>query len=166
MNETQESSNNTVMSYVLGGVLVVAVVAGGFFLKPKSPAPAGGQQPEAMAPQATPTPGMITKLACDTQYYNPVIGFEKYFLSVEGGDTGAADEVTCTTKITQEGKVVATEKNTSKLMANEARGGSTFKCSTDALALKHTIPTKVDVTLADDKGASASCTAMFALPKP
>ncbi len=155
------------MSYVLGGVLVVAVVAGGFFLKPKAPAaPAGDQQPEAMAPQATPTPGMITKLSCDSQYYNPVIGFEKYFLSVEGGDVGDATEVDCTMRVTQEGKVVATERMTSALTANAARGGSVFKCSTEALELKHTIPTKVDVTLADDKGATASCTAMFSLPKP
>lgn len=155
------------MSYVLGGVLVVAVVAGGFLLKPKAPVAPAGQQPEAMVPQTTPTPGMITKLSCDSQYYNPVIGFEKYFLSVEGGDVGDATEVDCTMRVTQEGKVVATEKITSKLTANEARGGSVFKCSTnEALALKHSIPTKVDVTLADDKGANASCTAMFALPKP
>lgn len=153
------------MSYVLGAVLVVAVVAGGFFLKPKSPAQTG-EQPATMAPQATPTPGPITKLGCDSQYYNPVIGFEKYYLSVEGGDTSDADEVSCTMKISQENKVVATEKMTSGLTAKPDRGGSVFKCSTKALELKHTIPTKVDVSLADDKGATATCTAMFALPKP
>lgn len=153
------------MSYVLGAVLVIAVVAGGFFLKPKSATPTG-QQPESMAPVATPTPGPITKLGCDSQYYNPVIGFEKYYLSAEGGDTSDAKEVTCTMKVTQENKVVATEKMSSDLTENQARGGGVFKCTTKALELKHTIPTKVDVMLADDKGATASCTAMFALPKP
>jgi len=161
--ETQEPTNN-MMSYVLGGILVVAVVAGGYFLKPKtSNQPAGGQ---TATPTASPTPGAITKLSCDTQYYNPVIGFAKYFLSVEGADTAGASEVTCTTTVTQENKVVATEKVTVPLSANEGRGGLVFKCSTPALELKPTIPTKVDIKLEDDRDATATCSTLFALPKP
>lgn len=164
MTETQESSNN-MMSYVLGGVLVVAVVAGGYFLRPKSvPAPTDSQ-PTTQTNQATPT-GEITKLGCDTQYYNPVIGFEKYYLSVEGVDVKGASEVTCTTTVTQENEVVATEEVSVPLTQDSARGGLTFKCSTPALELKSTIPTKVDVTLKDDNGATNVCSALFALPKP
>ncbi|KKU82036.1 MAG: hypothetical protein UY10_C0043G0012 [Microgenomates group bacterium GW2011_GWA2_47_8] len=162
--EIRKPSNNMV-SYVLGGVLVIAVVTGGYFLRPKAPAGPAGEQ-SAMTPVATPTPGMITKLSCGTQYYNPVIGFTKYYLSVEGGGTEGASEVTCTTTVTQENEVVATEKVSVPLTANAARGGLVFTCSTPALELKPTIPTKVDIKLQDDNDATASCSTLFALPAP
>jgi hypothetical protein len=163
MNEQTPESSNNMMSYVLGGILVIAVVAGGYFLKPKSATqnPAG----QTGATTVSPTPGMISKLGCDTQYYNPVIGFSKYYLSVEGSDTEGASEVTCTTTVTQENKIVATEKITVPLTGNEGRGGLVFKCSTPALELKPTIPTKVDIKLEDDRNATATCSTMFALPK-
>ena len=163
--ETPAPSNNT-MSYILGGVLVVAVVAGGYFLRPKSNAPAGGQQTTGTVETPSPTLGPISGLACDTQYFNPVIAFPKYYLSVEGSDIEGASEVTCTTKVTQENKVVATEEVSVPLTENEARGGLTFRCSTPSLDLKPTIPTKVDVSLKDDKGDKASCSRVFALPAP
>lgn len=162
--ETLEATNNT-MSYVLGGILVVAVVAGGYFLRPKTaPAPAGGES--AMQAQPTKAMGPITKLSCDTQYYNPVIGFAKYYLSVEGGDTKGASEVTCTTTVTQENKVVATEKVSVPLTEKGERGGLVFRCSTSALELKPSVPTKVDIKLVDDNDATATCSTLFALPKP
>ena len=160
--EAQEPANN-MMSYVLGGVLIVAVVAGGYFLRPKTSTTPAGEQTTA---GPTPTPGMITKLSCDTQYYNPVIGFAKYYLSVEGGDVEGASEVTCTTTVTQEKNVVATEKVSVPLTAMADRGGLVFKCSTPSLELKSAIPTKVDVTLIDDKDATATCSSLFTLPKP
>lgn len=153
------------VSYVLGGVLVVAVVAGGYFLRPKTSTQPASEQ-AAMTPAASPTPGMITKLGCDYQYYNPVIGFEKYFLSVEGGDTSDAKKVACTFTVTQENKVVTTEEVTSELTAKPEREGSVFTCTTGALELKATVPTKVDISLADDTGAKATCSALFTLPKP
>jgi hypothetical protein len=159
--EAMEPTNN-LMSYVLGGLLVLAVVAGGYFLRPKSANPTNTQT--AMV-QPTPTPGTINKLGCDTQYYNPVIGFPKYYLSVEGGDVGDASEVECTTTVTQEGKVVATEKVTVPLTDKAERNGKVFKCSTSALELKPTVPTKVDILLKNDKDLTATCSAMFALPK-
>jgi hypothetical protein len=160
--ETMEPTNN-LMSYVLGGLLVLAVVAGGYFLRPKSTTQSNGQA--SATPAATPTPGTISKLGCDTQYYNPVIGFSKYYLSVEGGDIGDASEVECTTTVTQEGKVVATEKVSVPLTDKAERSGKVFKCSTSALELKPTVPTKVDIRLKDDTGATATCGALFALPK-
>lgn len=161
--ETTVPSNNT-MSYVLGGVLVVAVVAGGYFLRPKPAPKTGGQEAGTVAEAPTPTLGPISGLACDTQYYNPVIGFAKYYLSIEGGDTEGASEVECTTTVSQENKVVASDKVSVPLNANPDRGGLTFRCSTPALELKPTIPTKVSVSLKDDKGATATCSKVFALP--
>jgi hypothetical protein len=162
--ETMENSTtaNNTMYYVLGAIVLVAVIGAGYMLRPKS---AGtSKTPTAMAPQATPTPGPINRLACDTQYYNPVIGFSKYYLSVKGGDVAGATTVECTTTVSQDNKVVATDKSSSPLTANPSRGGSEFTCSTQALELKPTVPTKVDIALRDDQGARATCSAVFALP--
>jgi hypothetical protein len=164
MTENTPEPSSNIMSYVLGGVLVIAVIAGGYFLKPKAMNSPAGNQTTPVA--TTPTPGMITKLNCDTQYYNPVIGFNKYFLSVEGSDTEGATEVTCTTTVTQENQIVATEQMTVPLTANTTRGGLVFKCSTPAIELKPTIPTKVDIKLVDDRNTTATCSTLFALPKP
>lgn len=159
------STNNSTMYYVLGAIVLVAVIGAGYMLRPKTTAPTT-PEPVAMAPKATPTPlGPISRLQCDTQYYNPVIGFPKYYLSVDGSDVAGAETVDCTMTVTQENKVVATDKSTTTLTAKPERNGSVFKCSTAALELKPTIPTKVDVTLKDDQGAKATCSAVFALPK-
>jgi len=168
MTENTEGSSNNMMSYVLGGVLVVAVIAGGYFLRPKpATTPTGDQSAGQNAPVAPVVmTGPITKLACDTQYYNPVIGFPKYYLSVEGVDVAGASEVTCTTTVTQNTKVVATETVSVPLTENAARGGLVFKCSTPAMELEPTVPTKVDIALVDDNGANATCSSLFALPKP
>lgn len=169
MTENTEGSSNNMMSYVLGGVLVVAVVAGGYFLRPKpaTTSPTGDQPSVANAPTAPAVmTGPITKLDCDTQYYNPVIGFSKYYLSVEGVDIAGASEVTCTTTVTQEDKVVVTETSSVPLTQNAARGGLVFKCSTSALELLPTVPTTVDITLTDDNDQTATCSALFALPQP
>jgi hypothetical protein len=141
--------------------LVIAVIAGGYFLRPKAP-----QSPADSANQQTTTESPIAGLSCDTQYYNPVIGFARYYLSVEGSSTTDASEVECVTTVTQETKVVATETVSVPLADNAGRGGKTFKCSTPALDLKPTVPTKVDVSLTDDRGATATCTKVFALPTP
>ncbi len=160
------STNNSSMYYVLGAIVLVAVIGAGYMLRPKTAAPGTTPEPVAMAPKATPTPmGPITRLQCDTQYYNPVIGFAKYYLSVDGSDVPGSTSVDCTMTISQDNKVVATDKSVGKLSENTARGGGVFKCSTAALDLKPTIPTKVDVVLKDDQGAKATCSAVFALPR-
>lgn len=155
------------MYYVLGAIVLVAVIGAGYMLRPKPAAPGpSGAEPQAMAPKATPTPlGPISRLSCDTQYYNPVIGFPRYYLSVDGSDVNGPTSVDCTITVSQENKVVTSEKVAGKFSANEVRGGQVFKCSTVGLELKHTVPTKVDVVLKDDQGAKASCSAVFALPK-
>lgn len=159
------STNNSSMYYVLGAIVLVAVIGAGYMLRPKTAAPTT-PEPVAMAPKATPTPlGPITRLQCDTQYYNPVIGFAKYYLSVDGSDVSGPTTVDCTMTVSQENKVVATDKSSSPLEAKPERNGSVFRCSSAALELKPMIPTKVDVTLKDDQGAKATCSAVFALPR-
>jgi hypothetical protein len=163
--ETMENqtSTNSSLYYVLGAVVLVAVIGAGYLLRPKAP---GTQQAaQQAAPTVAPTPGPITRLACDTQYYNPVLGFPRYYLSVEGGDPSGPTGVDCTFTIYQENKVFATEKVTSTLTAKPERNGSVFKCTTQGLELKPTIPTRVDVALRDDQGAKATCSAIFSLPK-
>lgn len=154
------------MYYVLGAIVLVAVIGAGYLLRPKTAAPSGEGQPTSMAPVATPTPGPITRLACDSQYYNPVIGFPKYYVSVKGGDVTGPTKVDCAMTISQENRVVNTESLSSPLTAAPERGGSVFTCTTQGLELKPTIPTKVDVVLKDDQGAKATCSAVFSLPKP
>lgn len=165
--ETMESStNNSSMYYVLGAIVLVAVIGAGYMLRPKTATPVT-PEPVAMAPKATPTPlGPINRLQCDTQYYNPVIGFPKYYLSVDGSDVAGSTSVDCTMTVTQENKVFAVEKVSSPMLSQPTRNGNVFKCSTPGLELKPMIPTKVEVVLKDDQGAKASCSAVFALPKP
>ncbi len=168
----ESAKNNSTMYYVLGAVVLVAVIGAGYMLRPKTatptelPAPQQAVTVPPVAATPTPTPGPITKLACDGQYYNPVIGFPKYFLSVDGGDLPTATSVECTMTVSQENKVVATEKVNSTLTQNAERGGGIFKCSLPSLELKPTIPTKFEVSLKDDLGAKATCSAVFGLPKP
>ena len=164
--ETMENSTttNNSMYYVLGAIVLVAVIGAGYMLKPKTATPEG-QQAQPAAGRVVPTPGPISRLMCDTQYYNPVIGFNRYYLSVDGGDVTGATNVECTFTVNQENRVVSTEKVNSSLSAKPERGGSTFKCTTPGIELKPTIPTRVDVSLRDDQGAKATCSAVFALPK-
>ena len=165
--ETMENSTttNNSMYYVLGAIVLVAVIGAGYMLRPKAPAPAA-QPDAAMAPKASPTPlGPIARLGCDLQYYNPVIGFPKYYLSVDGADVAGATNVECTFKITQENKVAATEVVNSSLGAKPERNGAVFKCTTPGIDLKPILPAKVDISLKDDQGAKATCSAVFALPK-
>ena len=157
------TSNNSSLYYVLGAVILVAVIGAGYLLRPKAPGTAGGQVVGTPAP--TPTPGPITRLACDRQYYNPVLGFPKYYFSVEGADLTGPTSVTCTMTVNQENKVLTTEIVTSPLTGAPERGGNTFKCTTQGMDAKPTLPTRVDVELKDDQGAKATCSAVFSLPK-
>lgn len=164
MNEEEQSSPDMKQYYVLGAVVLIAVVIAGYLLKPKNvtPAPAVSET----VPMATPVPGPITKLGCDTQYFNPKVGFSEYYLSVEGGDLSAATSVDCTFTASQSGKIVATTKITSPLTDKPERAGKTFRCTTKATALTPRVATIVTVALSDDKGGSASCSAPFVFPAP
>lgn len=156
----------SMMTYVVGAVLVVAVVAGAWYFRTKSPksavvTPAG--QPVA---EASPTPGPITALGCDQQYFNPKVGFSEYYLSVEGGDVTGVKSVTCDFSVKIDGKEVTKSSVTSPLTASPQRGGSTFRCTTKPLAITANKPAIVDVVVKDDLNATSSCSAAFTFPQP
>lgn len=155
----------SMMTYVIGAVLVVAVVAGAWYFRSKGPT-AMTEPTAPSAPVATPTPGPITELGCDTQYFNQKIGFPEYYLSVEGGDISAAKSVTCDMTVKVNDKVVAKASGESPLSNAPQRGGQTFRCTTKAVELTPNVVTVVDVTLKDDLKKSASCSSTFTFPAP
>ncbi len=165
MEKTSEESmeSPSMMTYVIGAVLVVAVVAGAWYFRSKGSKDAMVEPTQKNEPMAevSPTPGPITSLGCDQQYYNPRIGFPEYYLSVEGGDVSTADKVTCEFTTSVNGKVVSKTTATSPLTEAPTRGGSTFRCTTKPLELEGNVPSIVDVRVTDDLGASASCSATF-----
>ena len=164
-NQEQSQSMGTKQYYILGFIVLVAIVVAGYLLRGKSTTPATSPTPVAVA-VPTPTPGPITKLACDMQYYNPVNGFPRYYLSVEGGDLSAAKKVDCTFTVSVNKKVVSTQTSSSPLTDKPQRGGGTFRCTTVALDLAPGTPTVVDVALKDDLNASSTCSSTFLFPAP
>jgi hypothetical protein len=165
-NQEQSQSMGTKQYYILGLIVLIAIVVAGFLLRGKSTTPATTPAPVVDVTTPTPTPGPITGLACDTQYYNPVIGFAKYYLSVEGGDLSTAKKVDCTITVTMGNKVVATETASSPLTDKPQRGGGTFRCTTPAVDLTPNTPTVVDVVLKDDLKVSSTCSSTFLFPAP
>lgn len=164
-NQEQSQPMGTKQYYILGFIVLVAIVVAGYLLRGKSTTPATTPAPVAVA-APTPTPGPITGLGCDMQYYNPVVGFPRYYLSVEGGDLSTAKKVDCTFTVTIDKKVIATETASSPLTDKPQRGGSTFRCTTPAVDLAPNTPAVVDVVLKDDLKASSTCSSTFILPAP
>lgn len=166
MDNTSEQAveSPSMMTYTIGAVLVIAVVAGAWYFRTKgtkSTIVEPGGQPIAAT---TPTPGPITELGCDQQYYNPKVAFNEYYLSAEGGDIAESEKVTCTFTASIDGKEVATATAQGPLTDAPQRGGKTFKCTTKAVALEPNVETVVDVRLTDDLNATATCSATFTFP--
>lgn len=160
----QPTQAHSALLYSAVGVGVILLVAAGvYFLRPKSaPVPTA----ETMPIQATPTPGTITGLACERQWYNPVVGFAKYYLGVEGVDLATTRTVTCDFSVSVGATVVATASAKSGLTPAVDRGGGTFRCDSPPLALEPNVPTVVDVLLKNDTDQTASCSRTFLLPQP
>jgi len=156
-NETQNPQEGETSSvYIIGAIIVVAVIVAGVLLWPK---------PKATTP-ATTTPvveekTMITKLSCDKQWFNPMIGFPKYYLSAEGSALLTTKNVTCTFTITAnaDGKVLATSEAEAILKPANERGGQTYQCTTKAVELVKGAAVTMKTMVKDDQGASASCAA-------
>ncbi|MCL4359941.1 hypothetical protein M1555_01635 [Patescibacteria group bacterium] len=166
-NEGGNEETGSYIYYIIGAVLLVAIIGAGYFLRPKNTPPATNAPAETAAvPTPTPTPGPITGLACEKSYYNPVIGFAQYYLSFEGGDVSPAHTVTCNIEASQSGAIVAAVNVESPLTAAPQRNGSTFRCTTKKLDLKPNIPTKVNVVIKDDLNNQSTCSANFLLPTP
>lgn len=166
-NEKSTNSNDNSIYYILGGVVLVAAVAGFFLLKPKTPAmtePAAQQAAQPAVPAISPTPAPITEFACVQQYYNPKVGFTEYYLSAEGVDKTASGTVTCDYEITVKDVVVKNASVTAEMQPAPERGGGTFRCITEPLALTKGIPTDVKVTMKNASNQTTECTQTFVLP--
>lgn len=167
MNDIQEPVQQDMKQYyVLGVVVLIAIAVAAFLLRPKNTTMTNTEPVAQEQAAPSPTPGPITRLGCDNQFYNQVIGFPKYYLSVEGGDVTGATRVDCTFTVKAGGKDIATAQATSPLTDKPQRGGSTFRCTSAALELTPRVPSTVTVQLKDDQGATASCTGAFVFPAP
>ncbi len=169
MDEQPEQATQTSgsLTYYLLGAIVLALIAGGvYFLRPKSstitPNSMGVVTPDVPAP----TPGPITGLACERQYYNPANFIPEYNLSVEGVDLTTTRAIECTFSVSAGGSVVATDSAKGELTAAPERNGTSFRCTTKRLKLEPGVSTVVDVMLKNDANQTASCTQTFILPQP
>lgn len=158
----------SVITYVVGAVLVVGVVAGAWYFRSQGAKAPAGEPTTGGNPMTavSPTPGPITKLGCDQQYYNPKIGFAEYYLSAAGGDLVSAKSVSCAFTALVDGKVVASATAQGPLSDAPQRGGGTFVCTTKAVKLDPNVPTVVDVVLTDDLDVTSTCSATFTFPQP
>lgn len=162
MEEHEKAAEeNTSLYYIIGAVALVVVIAVGYFLRPK-PSTTTPPQPVVVVP--TPTPGPITALACENQYFNPVVALPGIYLGAQGGDLSGVSKINCTFDVNVDDKVVATETVTATTSAAPERNGQAWTCTTKALDLQKGIATKVDVRVVNDLKKEASCTADFVFP--
>lgn len=163
---SQPNQSSPYIYYVIGAVVLIAVIAVGYFLRPQTTAPAAPQSEQAAETVVVPEQKEpITGLACEMQYYNPVVGIPgTYYLSVEGVDTTAASRVTCTITAEAEGIEDAVVQMDATLNPVPERNGNSFKCTTEGLNLPQQMPVKVSAELVDDLGETAACFRYFSLP--
>jgi len=158
-NETQNTpqEGETSSVYIIGAIIVVAVIVAGVLLWPKPKATTQGTTTTPVVEEKT----MISKLSCDKQWFNPMIGFPKYYLSAEGSALLTTKSVTCTFTVTAnaDGKVLATAEADAILKQADERGGQTYQCTTKAVELVKGAAVTMKTMVKDDQGASASCAA-------
>ncbi len=179
MESTHEQKHhkhdNTIIFYVLGGVIVTVVIIVGFLLynrpnqiaKPMTQQQATSKQSniEQMNTNEIAKEKEIITLACSQQYYNTVIGIPGvYYLSTEGEAPSTVNRVKCTIKASVDDNILVTEKITPELIESPTRKGVTFRCTTKGVKLTPNIPTKVTADIVDDLGNNVSCSRTFLLP--
>ncbi|OGG23824.1 hypothetical protein A3A79_01300 [Candidatus Gottesmanbacteria bacterium RIFCSPLOWO2_01_FULL_43_11b] len=160
---------NSALYYGIGAAVLVILVAGIYIFRPKtspttSPVSPGAQVTDI--PLVRPT-GPITGLACELQYYNPVVGKKEFYVSVEGAALPDAKSVDCNFTFSVAGSVVKTDSITdAKLVEEKSRNGKLFTCTTVPLELEPSVPTTVDFALSDDLKNTATCSSTFLFPAP
>lgn len=172
MEEAQSSNqtggSNAHIYYIIGAVVLVAVIAVGYFLRPQQAITPVTTTPETagVTTQAEPVKSEpITGLDCEQQYYNPVVGVPgNYYLSVEGVAESSATSVNCSFVAEVDEEQVGAQQISTTLIPAPERGGKTFKCTTQGMELTPTVPTKVSVELTDDLGNTSACFRFFNLP--
>ena len=163
--ENENVQSQPMMTYVVSAVLIVLVLAGAWYFRSQSaPTPSTAVPTTQLPPIVTPTLGPITKLGCDKQYYNQKIAFNEYYLSLEGSDVSEATNVTCEFTAKVKDKVLVKATAEGPLSADPQRGGSTFRCISNAVAIEPNVVTTIDVTLTDDLKVSSTCSADFVFP--
>jgi len=159
-NQTQPVEENSLM-YIVGAVIVVAVVVAGVIMWPKNKEAketvVTTPQTETTVPSKTP----FTKLVCENEWYNPVIGMPKYYLSAGGGDVKNGT-IECTFNLSNAtGAAVLTEKMTVETTTAVERNGNAFVCTTKALEkIPQNTPLKMNVVVKNNEGQTASCAGM------
>lgn len=152
---TQTEGDSSIV-YIIGAVIIVAIIVAAVLLWPKPKS----QETKTTMPVVE-QKQTITKLSCDSQWYNPRLGFSEYYLSAEGSALATAKTVDCTFTVTStvEGKVLLTETIPAVLTDAAERGGQTYRCTTKALALPKGTTVTMSTKVSDDLEASASCKA-------
>jgi hypothetical protein len=162
-DEKNTTENDSSIYYVLGAVVLVAAIAGFFLLRPKTPA-ADTTTPVASAPAVEPTPGPITKFDCGKMYYNQKIGFEQFYISLEGVDTLTTGMETCNVTVSVKTKTVATASANGSLSEEPTRGGATFRCTTDAIDMARGVPTHIETVVTNPNKQTVTCKQDFIFP--
>jgi len=155
MDKEQATQEENSLVYVVGALIVIAVVVAGILLwpKPKKTTVAPAVTEEQIGTQPT-----LTKLVCEKEWYNPVVGVPKFYLQAEGGNVDPAKTVDCTFTLNDGSKNILSEKVTVDLNPAPERNGNTFRCGTKALEnLPMNVTLKMTTTVQDDQGASATC---------
>lgn len=165
--ENEEVQSQPMMTYVVSAVLILVVLGGAWYFRSKSASTPNSLIPVTQTePIVTPTPGPITKLDCDTQYFNQKIAFNEYYLSAEGGDVSEAKKVRCEFSVKVNDKIMGKATAEGPLSSAPQRNGSTFRCTSNAVAIEPNILTTIEVKLTDDLNATSTCSADFTFPSP
>ncbi|KKS89740.1 MAG: hypothetical protein UV63_C0014G0018 [Microgenomates group bacterium GW2011_GWC1_43_11] len=152
VSQTQEEGS---IVYVVGAIIVVAVIVAAVLMWPKNkPKETASPTPE----NKVVTKPTLTKLVCESEWFNPVVGMPKYYLSAEGGDVSAGTQIECEFTLLKDKEAIIRETKVVPVVQSPERGGTTFKCTTKAV---ENIPQNTALTFVttvkNEEGTTASC---------
>lgn len=156
--DTPHQEEEGALVYIIGAIIVVAIIVAAVIMWPKPKQSSQTNTPVAET-NTTPKPkAPLTALVCENEWFNPVIGLPKYYLSAEGGDVSKGENITCTFQIIKGKEPVITETMTVPVAQSPERGGTTFKCTTKALEhIPQNIPVEFTTIVKNEAGQTASC---------
>lgn len=162
------AGENSTLYYGIGAAVLILLVIGIYFLRPKSSTTTSqlSQAGATGASMVRPT-DPIKGLACEIQYYNPVVGFNQYYLSAEGVDLTNTKSLNCDFTVSSGGTEKTKSTGRTALLNDDVnRGGKNFRCTTDAVEVTPDVETVIDVVVTNDRKESATCSAAFFFPAP
>ena len=158
---TQPEGDSSIV-YIIGAIIIVAVIVAGVLLWPKPKGEEAGVTMPVVEEKAT-----ITNLTCDKQWFNPKNWYPEYYLSAEGSALPTSKTVDCTFTVTSnlDGKIIVTEKIPAVMTQAPERDGQTFRCVTRAIAMPKGAAVTMATSVMDDLEATAACkTGSMVLP--